>query len=69
MLLNLKIFKICIMHEFAPQKVKICKHARKKYHAVKSWNEYLQSLRSATSLYKNMHLHGNPGSNYKYSGL
>ena len=29
---------------------------------VKSWNEYLQSLRSVTSLYKNMHLHGNPGS-------
>ena len=30
MLLNLKIFKICIMNEFNPQKVKICKHARKK---------------------------------------
>ena len=31
---------------------------------VKSWNEYLQSLRSVTILYKNMHLHGNPGSSY-----
>ena len=29
--LNLKIFKICIMHEFTPQMAKICKHARKKY--------------------------------------
>ena len=26
-----KIFKICIIHEFTPQKAKICKHARKKY--------------------------------------
>ena len=33
---------------------------------VKSWNEYLQSLRSVTSLYKNMHLHGNPGSTDNY---
>ena len=32
MLLNLKILKICIKHEFAPQKAKICKHAREKYH-------------------------------------
>ena len=31
---------------------------------VKSSNVYLQSLRSVTSLYKNMHLHGNPGSSY-----
>ena len=40
MLLNKKIFDICIMHEFAPQKTKICKRARKKYH-------YLESLREA----------------------
>ena len=31
---------------------------------VKSCNEYLQSLRSVTSLYKNMHLHGNLGYTY-----
>ena len=37
MLLNLKNFKICIMHEFTPQKAKICKHAWKKY-------QYLESL-------------------------
>ena len=36
---------------------------------VKSQNEYLQSLRSVTSLYKNMHLHGNPGSNYDHCSL
>ena len=30
---------------------------------VKSSNVYLQSLKSVTSLYKNMHLHGNPDSN------
>ena len=33
---------------------------------VKSWNEYLQSLRSVTNLYKNMHLHGNPGSSHDF---
>ena len=33
---------------------------------VKSLIEYLQSLRSVTSLYKNMHLHGNPGSSDKH---
>ena len=32
---------------------------------VKSSNVYFQSLRSVTNLYKNMHLHGNPGSSYK----
>ena len=31
---------------------------------VKSWNVYMQSLRSVTILYKNMHLHENPGSSY-----
>ena len=45
MLLNLKIFKICIMHEFTPQKVKICKHAREKY-------DYLESLSYKTSTVK-----------------
>ena len=46
------------MHDFTPQKAKICKHARKKYQYLES-----QSLRSIISLYKNMNLHGNPGSN------
>ena len=55
------------MHEFTPKKAKICKDLWKKvsiFGVVKSSNVYLQSLRSVTSLYKNMHLHGNPGSNY-----
>ena len=45
MLLSLKIFQICIMHEFAPSKAKICKHARKKYH-------YLESLSHEMNIYK-----------------
>ena len=45
MLLNLKIFKICIMHEFALQKDKICKHAWKKY-------DYLESLSQKTNICK-----------------
>ena len=45
MLLNLKIFKICIMHEFTLQKVKICKHAWKKY-------RYLELLSHKTNICK-----------------
>ena len=45
MLLNLKKIKICIMHEFTPQKAKICKHARKKY-------QYLESLSHETYICK-----------------
>ena len=45
MLLNLKIFKICIMHEFTPQKAKIRKHARKKY-------DYLESLSHKLNIFK-----------------
>ena len=66
MLLNLKIFKICIMHEFTPQKdqnMQTCTEKVSIFGVVKSSNVNLQSLRSVTSLYKNMHLHGNPGSN------
>ena len=36
---------------------------------IKSWNEYLQSLRSVIILYKNMHLHGNLGSSYQSSEI
>ena len=45
MLINLKTFKICIMHEFAPQKAKICKHARKKYHYLESLNNEMNSCK------------------------
>ena len=45
MLLYKKIFKICIMHEFTPQKSKICKHAWKKY-------DYLESLSHKTNICK-----------------
>ena len=45
MLLNLKIFKICIMHKIAPQKAKICKHAWKKY-------DYLKLLSHNTNICK-----------------
>ena len=45
MLLNLKTFKICNIHEITPQKVKICKHARKKY-------DYLESLSHKTNVCK-----------------
>ena len=45
MLLNLKIFKICIMHEFALEKAKIYKHAWKKY-------QYLESLSHKTIICK-----------------
>ena len=45
MLLNLKFFKICIMHEFTPQNTKICKHAREKY-------QYLESLSHKTYICK-----------------
>ena len=64
MLLNLKTFKICIMHEFVPQKAKICKHARKKYQYLESLSHEMNicSLRSVTILYKNMNLHGSSGS-------
>ena len=55
------------MHQFTPQKAKISKHARKSKGILKSLNEYLQSLRSITNLYKNMHLHGNPGSSYQFN--
>ena len=45
MLLNLKIFKICIIHEFTLQMAKICKHAQKKY-------DYLESLSHKTNICK-----------------
>ena len=45
MLLNLKIFKICIMHVFTPQKTETCKYARKEY-------DYLELLSHKTSISK-----------------
>ena len=45
------------------QNMQTCTEKVSLFGVVKSWNEYLQSLRSVTILYKNMHLHGNPGSN------
>ena len=68
MLLKLKIFKICIMHEFGPQKgqnMQTCTEKVSLFGVVKSWNKYLQSLRSVTILYKDMHLHGNLDSSYE----
>ena len=53
------------MHEFTPQKgqnMQTCTEKVSIFGVVKSSNVYLQSLRTVTSLYKNMHLHGNPGS-------
>ena len=47
------------------QNMQTCTEKEPIFGVVKSSNVYLQSLRSVTSLYKNMHLHGNPGSNYK----
>ena len=70
MLLNIKIFKICIMHEFPPpkgQNMQTCTEKVSIFGVDKSWNEYLQSLRSVTILYKNMYLHGNPGSSHDLS--
>ena len=54
------------MHEFLPLKVKICKHTRKRYHYLELWSHEMNiyKVRSVTILYKNMHLHGNPGSIY-----
>ena len=47
------------------QNMQTCTEKVSIFGVVKTSNEYLQSLRSVTSLYKNMHLHGNPGSNYE----
>ena len=41
MLLNFKIFEICIMHEFTFRKVKICKHAWKKVWLFGIVNSYI----------------------------
>ena len=60
------------MHEITPQKAKICRHARKKCQYLESLshetNTVFASLESVTSLYKNMHLHGNPGSSDYLTG-
>ena len=45
------------------QNIQTCTDKVSTFGVVKSWNEYLQSLRTVTVLYKNIHLHGNPGSN------
>ena len=46
------------------QNMQTCTEKVSIFGVVKSSNVYFQSLRSVTSLYKNMHLHGNPGSSY-----
>ena len=66
MLLNLK--NLQNMHyawNYSPigQNIQTCTEKESKFVVVKSSNVYLQNLRSVTCLYKNMHLHGNPGSN------
>ena len=51
------------------QNMQTCTEKVSLFGVVKSWNEYMQSLSSVTILYKNMHLHGNPGSNYDVQTL
>ena len=46
------------------QNMQTCTEKVSIFGVVKSSNVYLQSLRSVTSLYKNMYLHENPGSNH-----
>ena len=58
------------MHEFTPkgQNMQTCTEKVSIFGVVKSSNVYFQSLRSVTSLYKNIHLHGNPGSIHNIRG-
>ena len=68
MLLNLKNLQsmhYAWIYSQKGQNMQTCTEKVSIFGVVKSSNEYLQSLRSVTSLYKNMHLHGNPGSTYQ----
>ena len=59
---NLLNMRYAWIYSSKGQYMQTCTEKVSIFGVVKSWNEYLQSLRSVTSLYKNLHLHGNPGS-------
>ena len=71
-LLNLRNFQnmhFAWIYSPKGQNMQTCMEKVSIFGIVKSSNVYLQSLRSVTSLCKNMHLHGNPGSSYEYWSL